>query len=78
MIMVDRLIAHFENREYFFKVIKQIPADRDNETSEELHIDMYGTVYIFIKSNGQWQNKRGNRMNMVRGLIEAVITAVQK
>lgn len=75
--MSQRLTAHFENREYFFIVTKQVPADRMN-TAEELHIEMYKQPYIFLKDKEEWINKDGNRMKMDMGLIKAVASAVSE
>lgn len=74
--MPDKLSAHFENREYFFVLLGKRPADRTAAAAEEVQIDMYGTLYVFIKRDGKWVNKSGNKMNMIGGLIEAVIAAL--
>lgn len=66
---MTKLEAHYENRIYFFLVKSKSP--------EEVSIDMYGTPYTFTKKAGKWSNKIGNKMNMVTGLIDAVITTVQ-
>ncbi|MCK7554144.1 hypothetical protein MKQ70_03620 [Chitinophaga sedimenti] len=73
----EKLTAHFENREYFFYVVKKVPADRQTGAPEELHITMYGQPYVFQKMPDKWINKDGNKMNMALGLIEAVIVALQ-
>ncbi|RXK81321.1 hypothetical protein [Filimonas effusa] len=66
---MTKLEAHFENRIYFF-IVK-------NKSSDEVSIDMYGTPYTFIKKAGKWENRTGNKMNMVSGLIDAVIATTQ-
>lgn len=68
--MSEKLAAHYENRTYFFKIV--------NKSADEISIDMYGTAYTFVKKNTQWANKTGNKMNMVQGLIDAVILTVQE
>lgn len=66
--MAAKLEAHYENRIYFFTVTAK--------TATEISIDMYTTPYTFIKTEKGWENRMGNKMNMVPGLIEAVIKAV--
>ena len=66
---MTKLEAHFENRIYFFVVKSKNP--------DEVSIDMYGTPYTFIKKAGKWENRIGNKMNMVSGLIDAVVIAAQ-
>lgn len=61
--------AHFENRVYFFKLI--------SKTKEEVVIQSYNTIYTFRKQGDKWVN-HANRMNMVPGLINAVIETVFK
>jgi len=61
--------AHFENRIYFFKLLKN---DRD-----EVKITMYNTEYVFRKEDGKWIN-HANKMNMNAGLIAEVIKVVKK
>ena len=71
--MADKLSALFENREYFFTFLKRRSADRATNAPEEIEIDMYGTLYGFIKHDGKWVNRPGNKMNMNNGLIESVV-----
>ncbi|GGH73670.1 hypothetical protein HNQ91_003702 [Filimonas zeae] len=63
--MSAKLEAHFENRIYFFVIEKKEP--------NELTVNLYGTQYTFEKTDKGWMNKKGNRMNMVPGLIKAVV-----
>ncbi|MEX6688013.1 hypothetical protein QTN47_10935 [Danxiaibacter flavus] len=61
--------AHFENRIYYFKLI--------SKSKDEVVINAYNTVYTFRKNGDTWMN-HSNRMNMVQGLINAVIAEVFK
>lgn len=61
--------AHFENRIYFFKLI--------SKSKEEVVINSYNTLYTFRKTGDTWMN-HSNRMNMIQGLINAVIAEVFK
>lgn len=76
--MAERLSAHFENREYFFTFLSRRAADRSAGTPDEVQIDMYGTIYYFVKLDGKWVNRAGNKMNMAQGLIEAVIRTLHE
>lgn len=67
--MAEKLEAHHENRVYYFKVISKKP--------DEVIIDMYTTIYTLVKNEGKWANGTGNKMNLVQGLVEAVIKAVE-
>lgn len=67
--MAGKLEAHFENRVYYFIVV--------NKGNEEISINMYGTPYTFLKKDQGWLNHPGNKMNMVQGLINAVIETVK-
>jgi len=62
------LEAHFENRIYFFKALK-------NE-KEEVKINMYNTEYVFRKEDGKWINHQ-NKMNMNVNLIAEVIRVLK-
>jgi hypothetical protein len=66
--MDEKLAAHFENRIYYFYVTAKEPA--------EVIISMYGTRYMFIKKEDKWVNHVNNKMNMVVGLINAVLTTL--
>lgn len=63
--MATKLEAHFENRIYFFVIEKK--------EAGEITVNLYGTQYTFEKTEKGWMNKKGNKMNMVPGLIQAVI-----
>ncbi|BAV05286.1 hypothetical protein SAMN05421788_105254 [Filimonas lacunae] len=65
--MEGKLEAHYENRVYFFTIV--------SKKADEVAIMMYGTSYILVKVNGEWRNKIGNKMNLVPGLVDAVIVA---
>ena len=61
--------AHFENRIYYFKLI--------SKSKDEVVINSYNTVYTFRKQGEVWKN-HSNKMNMIQGLINAVIAEVFK
>jgi hypothetical protein len=66
----NRTAAYFENREYFYTLKSKSPT--------EIVISMYSTAYTFIKNkDDKWVNHLNNRNNMVPGLINAVVEAVQ-
>jgi len=60
-----RLEANFENRTYYFNL-----THRDEKT---ITIDMYSTPYTFVRINDTWENHSGNKNNMAKGLILAVV-----
>jgi len=63
------LQAEFENRFYFFELIKA--------TNDMILINMYKTEYALVKKDGQWDNDSRNRMKATPGLIQAIVRSVQ-
>ncbi|AYL96547.1 hypothetical protein [Mucilaginibacter celer] len=66
--MSERLAAHFENRTYYFTL--------ESQKENEVKINMYGTLYTFLKSGDRWMNNQSNAMEMREGLVGAVMLAL--
>jgi len=63
------LEAPYENRVYYFNII--------SHDARQVSINMYSTLYIFVKAGDSWENHPNNKNNMVPGLIDSVIHVVQ-
>lgn len=74
--MADTSAAHYQFRTYFFQLL--------NKSKTEFSITMYNTHYTFIlapnvENPGEetpWKNHASNKMDMVPGLIAAVVEVV--
>lgn len=66
--MSTRLEAHYDDRIYYFTVLERQPS--------KVVIEMYKAAYVFVNKDGKWLNDVSNPLQMVEGLIAAVITAI--
>ncbi|MBS7564843.1 hypothetical protein KHS38_10545 [Mucilaginibacter sp. Bleaf8] len=66
--MSTRLEAHYDDRIYYFTVFERAP--------NKIIIEMYKATYVFVSKDGKWANDLSNPLQMVDGLIAAVVTAI--
>ncbi|WP_158825870.1 hypothetical protein [Mucilaginibacter lacusdianchii] len=66
--MSTRLEAHYDDRVYYFTVVEKSP--------QKIVIEMYKAPYIFLQQDGVWRNDVANQLQMVDGLIAAVVKAI--
>ena len=66
--MSTRLEAHYDDRVYYFTVVEQSP--------QKVIIEMYKAPYVFLNKDGVWVNDTANQLQMVDGLIAAVVKAI--
>ncbi|MCX2429894.1 hypothetical protein [Pedobacter sp. GR22-10] len=64
-----RLEAHYQDKTFFFKTV--------SINKDEVRIEMYGTIYILVKTGDQWQNHSSSRYELASGLIGAVLETLK-
>lgn len=64
----ERLQAHYENRIYYFNLIKK--------DAERVVVNLYSTEYALEKKDGTWQNAVSNKNNLSDGLLSAVLRTI--